>query len=249
MTWRNEELSAVAAPDELQIATRRRDGTLRNPVTIWHVRHGDDLYVRSVNGPTSGWYRGAQTRRQARVAAGGVEQDVELVEADHGLDDRIDAEYRAQVPPLLGEHAAADHQPRSALHDAQARPPPERMNQGDEHMVKRTLGTSLEVSAMGLGCMGMSFAFGPPPDKQEMISLIRAAVDRGVTFFDTAQVYGPYTNEALVGEALEPVRDEVVIATKFGFDLDRSIGPGRSTVGRRRSAGASRGHSSGCVPT
>ena len=93
-------------------------------------------------------------------------------------------------------------------------------------MVKRTLGTSLEVSAMGLGCMGMSFAFGPPPDKQEMISLIRAAVDRGVTFFDTAQVYGPYTNEALVGEALEPVRDEVVIATKFGFDLEGSIGPG-----------------------
>ena len=93
-------------------------------------------------------------------------------------------------------------------------------------MVKRTLGTSLEVSAMGLGCMGMSFAFGPPPDKQEMISLIRVAVDRGVTFFDTAQVYGPYTNEALVGEALEPVRDEVVIATKFGFDLEGSIGPG-----------------------
>ncbi len=93
-------------------------------------------------------------------------------------------------------------------------------------MVKRTLGTSLEVSAMGLGCMGMSFAFGPPPDKQEMILLIRAAVDRGVTFFDTAQVYGPYTNEALVGEALEPVRDKVVIATKFGFDLEGSIGPG-----------------------
>ena len=93
-------------------------------------------------------------------------------------------------------------------------------------MVKRTLGTSLEVSAMGLGCMGMSFAYGPPPDKQEMISLIRAAVDRGVTFFDTAQVYGPYTNEELVGEALEPVRDEVVIATKFGFDLEGSIGPG-----------------------
>ena len=104
-------------------------------------------------------------------------------------------------------------------------------------MVKRTLGTSLEVSAIGLGCMGMSFAFGPPPDKQEMISVIRAAVDRGVTFFDTAQVYGPYTNEALVGEALEPVRDEVVIATKFGFDLDGSIGPGAldsrpETIGR-----------------
>jgi aryl-alcohol dehydrogenase-like predicted oxidoreductase len=84
----------------------------------------------------------------------------------------------------------------------------------------------LEVSAIGLGCMGMSFAFGPPPDKQEMISLIRAAADRGVTLFDTAQVYGPLTNEELVGEALEPVRDQVVIATKFGFDLKGAIGPG-----------------------
>ena len=87
-------------------------------------------------------------------------------------------------------------------------------------MQKRTLGSQLEVSAVGLGCMGMSFSYNPPfPDKQEMITLIRAAVDRGVTFFDTAQVYGPFTNEELVGEALEPVRDQVVIATKFGFDL------------------------------
>ena len=88
-------------------------------------------------------------------------------------------------------------------------------------MQKRTLGESqLEVSAVGLGCMGMSFSYGPPHDKQEMIALIRAAVGRGVTFFDTAQVYGPFTNEELVGEALEPVRDQVVIATKFGFDLE-----------------------------
>ncbi len=87
-------------------------------------------------------------------------------------------------------------------------------------MQKRKLGNSgLEVSALGLGCMGMSFSYGTPPDKQEMISLIRAAVDRGVTFFDTAQVYGPYTNEWLVGEALAPVRDQVVIATKFGWDI------------------------------
>ena len=93
-------------------------------------------------------------------------------------------------------------------------------------MVMRTLGTSLDVSAIGLGCMGMSHAFGPPPDKRDMISLIRAAVDRGVTLFDTAQVYGPFTNEQLVGEALEPVRDQVVIATKFGFDLEGAIGPG-----------------------
>ena len=78
----------------------------------------------------------------------------------------------------------------------------------------------LKVSTLGLGCMGMSANYGPPADKQEMINLIRAAVDRGVTFFDTAEVYGPYTNEELVGEALAPLRDQVVIATKFGFDLD-----------------------------
>src|SRR5438309_3533869 len=87
-------------------------------------------------------------------------------------------------------------------------------------MQKRKLGKSgLEVSAIGLGCMGMSFGYGPAADKREMISLIRSAVDRGVTFFDTAEVYGPFTNEELVGEALQPFRDRVVIATKFGFDL------------------------------
>ena len=88
-------------------------------------------------------------------------------------------------------------------------------------MQKRKLGNSnLEVSALGLGCMGMSFGYGPPKDKQEMIALLRAAVERGVTFFDTAEVYGPFTNEELVGEALAPFRDQVVIATKFGFKLD-----------------------------
>jgi aryl-alcohol dehydrogenase-like predicted oxidoreductase len=85
-------------------------------------------------------------------------------------------------------------------------------------MKKRKLGKSgLEVSAIGLGCMGMSFGYGPPKDKQEMNSLLRAAVERGVTFFDTAEVYGPFTNEELVGEALAPFRDQIVIATKFGF--------------------------------
>ncbi len=88
-------------------------------------------------------------------------------------------------------------------------------------MQKRRLGPgNLEVSALGLGCMGMSSSYGPPPDRQEMIALLRTAVDRGVTFFDTAEVYGPFTNEELVGEALAPVRDQVVIATKFGFKLD-----------------------------
>jgi aryl-alcohol dehydrogenase-like predicted oxidoreductase len=92
-------------------------------------------------------------------------------------------------------------------------------------MQKRKLGKSkLEVSAIGLGCMGMSFGYGPAGDKEEMLSLIRAALERGVTFFDTAEVYGPFTNEELLGEALAPFRDQVVIATKFGFKLDPNTG-------------------------
>ena len=102
-------------------------------------------------------------------------------------------------------------------------------------MQKRRLGKSnLEVSAIGLGCMGMSFSYGPPKDKQEMISLLRAAVERGITFFDTAEVYGPFTNEELVGEALAPFRERVVIATKFGFDLSGSDNrPGAAGVNSR----------------
>jgi aryl-alcohol dehydrogenase-like predicted oxidoreductase len=93
-------------------------------------------------------------------------------------------------------------------------------------MQKRKLGNSgLEVSAIGLGCMGMSFSFGPPPPRDEMITLLRQSVERGITFFDTAEVYGPFANEDLLGEALAPVRDQVVIATKFGFDLDPGKDP------------------------
>ena len=100
-------------------------------------------------------------------------------------------------------------------------------------MQKRKLGNSnLEVSAIGLGCMGMSFGYGPAVDKQEMIALIRAAVERGVTFFDTAEVYGPFTNEELVGEALAPFREQVVIATKFGFDIDPKTGQQRGLDSR-----------------
>src|SRR6202795_4340867 len=94
----------------------------------------------------------------------------------------------------------------------------ERTTPKGDTMQKRKLGNSnLEVSALGLGCMGMSFGLGPPADKQEMIAPIRSAVERGATFFDTAEGYGPFTNEKLVGEALAPFRDQVVIATKFGF--------------------------------
>jgi aryl-alcohol dehydrogenase-like predicted oxidoreductase len=91
-------------------------------------------------------------------------------------------------------------------------------------MLKRKLGNKMEVSALGLGCMGMSTAYGVPPDKGEMIAFIRSAVDHGVTFFDTAEAYGPFVNEALVGEALAPFKGKVVIATKFGFDIDLQTG-------------------------
>jgi aryl-alcohol dehydrogenase-like predicted oxidoreductase len=101
-------------------------------------------------------------------------------------------------------------------------------------MKKRKLGKSnLEVSAIGLGCMGMSFGYGPAADKKDMISLIRSAVEHGVTFFDTAEVYGPFTNEELVGEALAPLRDQVVIATKFGFKPDPKGGPRWSVLDSR----------------
>src|SRR5258707_4946872 len=100
-------------------------------------------------------------------------------------------------------------------------------------MQKRNLGKSnLEVSAIGLGCMGLSFGYGPAVDKQQGVSLIRSAVERGVTFFDTAEVYGPFTNEELVGEALAPVREQVVIATKFGFDIDPGTGQQRGLNSR-----------------
>ncbi len=101
-------------------------------------------------------------------------------------------------------------------------------------MQKRQLGRSgLEVSALGLGCMGMSANYGPPGDQQEMVALIRAAVEKGVTFFDTAEVYGPFANEELVGEALAPFRGQVVIATKFGFDLDQATAQRRGGLDSR----------------
>jgi len=100
-------------------------------------------------------------------------------------------------------------------------------------MHKRKLGKSkLEVSAVGLGCMGMSFGYGPPKDKQEMVSVIRGAFERGVKFFDTAEVYGPFINEELVGEAVAPFREQVVIATKFGFNIDPDTGQNKGLLSR-----------------
>jgi aryl-alcohol dehydrogenase-like predicted oxidoreductase len=102
-----------------------------------------------------------------------------------------------------------------------------------ESMQKRKLGNALEVSALGFGCMGMSFSYGVVHDEQEMISLLHAAVDRGITFFDTAEVYGPYTNEVLVGKALSPIREKVVIATKFGFNITPDGKPGTHGLNSR----------------
>jgi hypothetical protein len=96
MTWTSDELTKIGTAEELEIASLRRDGTLRNPVTIWVVRHGDDLYVRSVNGRTAAWFRGTQVRHEGHIRAGGVDTDVTFVEADHDINDQIDAAYRTK---------------------------------------------------------------------------------------------------------------------------------------------------------
>ena len=95
-TWTSDELTRIGAADELQIASLRDDGTLRKPVTIWVVRHGDDLYVRSVNGRTAAWFRGTQVRHEGHIRAGGAQKDVTFVDADHAIDDALDAAYRAK---------------------------------------------------------------------------------------------------------------------------------------------------------
>jgi hypothetical protein len=94
--WTSDELTKIGAAEELQIASQRRDGTLRNPVTVWVVRHGDDLYVRSVQGRTAAWFRGTQVRHEGRIWAGGVEKDVTFVDADHDIDDELEAAYRTK---------------------------------------------------------------------------------------------------------------------------------------------------------
>jgi len=96
MTWTPEEMTRLVAAEESQVAARRRDGTLRDPVTIWVIRRGDDVYVRSVNGPAASWFRGTQTHHDGRVRVGGVEKDVSFLDADHRIDDQIDDAYRAE---------------------------------------------------------------------------------------------------------------------------------------------------------
>src|SRR5271170_746932 len=132
----------------------------------------------------------------------------------------------SEVKPFTISSRTPPRATRNRTHSANIPPSCPHRRPGGDPMQTRKLGkNNLEVSALGLGCMGMSFSYGPPKDKQEMISLLRTAVDRGITFFDTAEVYGPFTNEELVGEALAPFRKQVVIATKFGFDLSPDFDP------------------------
>jgi len=100
--WTSDEFTRIGSAEELQIASRRRDGTLRKPVTIWVVRDGDNLYVRSVKGPMGGWFRGAQEKHEGRIRAGGVEKDVTFMDADHDIDDQVDAAYRAKYRRYAG---------------------------------------------------------------------------------------------------------------------------------------------------
>jgi hypothetical protein len=101
-TWKKDELAKIGAAEEVQIAPLERDGTPRKPVTVWVVRQGDDLYVRSVNGPSGRWFRGTQERHEGRLRAGGVQQDVTFVDADHDIDDEVDAAYRAKYRRYAG---------------------------------------------------------------------------------------------------------------------------------------------------
>lgn len=103
-TWTTDELDKVGNAEELRLATQRADSTLRNPVTIWVVRHGDDLYIRSYRGPSGSWFRHARERREGRIQAGGVDKNVTLTDADHGLDDQIDAAYRAKYHRYSGTY-------------------------------------------------------------------------------------------------------------------------------------------------
>ncbi len=230
-TWTTDELDRIGDGDELRIAALRKDGTLRTPRIIWVVRVGDDLYVRSAHGQRAAWYQGTQRTFEGHISAAGIEKDVTFEDAAGQLDAEIDAAYWSKykkypaqyIEPVTNDESHATTirlVPRDIL-----TPTPSARKTG-MYMNTRFLGQDrLEVSAIGLGCMGLSVSYPPFMERQESIALIRNAVERGVTFFDTAEVYGPFANEDLVGEALEPFRDQVVIATKFAneFDADGKV--------------------------
>jgi aryl-alcohol dehydrogenase-like predicted oxidoreductase len=228
--WPKEELGKIVA-DDLHIAPLREDGTTYGtPTWIWSVAVNDALYVRGYNGQKSRWYQAAVRQKAGRIVAAGMTKEVVFEPVDGSINDHIDDAYRTKyrgspyLDPMIGKRARAATVrilPQSGKNQPASQ-------SKEETMQKRKLGQSnLEVSALGLGCMGMNFSYKPFPEKSQSIALLRAAVECGVTFFDTAEVYGPFINEELVGEALEPFRGQVVFATKFGFDInpDGSRGP------------------------
>lgn len=179
-TWTKNELDSIDRAEELTLASVRADGSLRKPVTMWVVRSGDDIFVRSVNGRGSAWFRGAQTRHLAHIRAGGVEKDVGLVETDEA-DDEADAAYQAKYGTRYPTIVPSIVAPQSWAATLKLTP-----HEKEKLMHKRTLGNSLEVSAIGLGCMGMSTGFPPFPPKQEMVSLCPATPAGRASYVDDA---------------------------------------------------------------
>ncbi len=230
MTWSKDELCKIAEADDLHVSPLREDGvTYGTPTWIWCVAVDGALYVRAYNGRNSSWYQAAVRQKAGRIIAAGMTKEVAFERVDGPINDRIDDAYRAKyhgspyLSPMIGARARSATvkvTPRAApTSDRLARP-----RSTEDKMQKRKLGNGgLEVSALGLGCMGYGIA-REIPDRKEMIVLIREAVERGIDFFDTAEVYGPFGNEEMVGEALTPLRDQVKIATKFGWDVDADTG-------------------------
>ena len=208
--------------------------TYGTPTWIWSVVVDDGLYVHAYNGTDSRWYRAALRQGAGRIIAAGMTREVRFKPADGPVNDRVDDAYRAKydgspyLAPMLGARARAatiSVRPHGRPHGPARTQGRTAGAKGLSRMEKRVLGRDLVVSALGLGCMAMTGGYSDRPNREEMVSLLHAAVERGVTFFDTAEAYGPWTNEELVGQALAPFRGEVVIATKFNLRFDQTGKP------------------------
>ena len=224
MAWQRDMLKQIAEADDLHISPFREDGiTYGTPTWIWSVVVDGELFVRGYNGTRSRWYQAAIRQKAGRITTAGMTIEV-LFEPENGeINAKIDDAYRTKY----SKSSSGSHD-RGARADRDGQDNTPRLME-DIDMQKRTLGQGLEVSALSLGTMGYGKA-RELADRDDMIKLLRTAVERGMDFFDTAEVYGPLTNEAMVGEALEPLRHQVKIATKFGWDVDPDTGVSSGNV-------------------